>query len=340
LKCGLLRASVGARFHLSIKEGRPIHIKQTLAVLSLTVLAACTPSSATEPHGEWELVWFDGFDGDALDRGKWKPEQSCWGGGNDERQCYTDRPENIELSDGILRLKARKEEFKGPLRPPEIADDPNPTRTQKYTSGKVRSKGLAAWKYGRIEVRAKVPSGQGLWPAVWMMPDEPAYGGWPLSGEIDILETVNIGTDCDQCPGSDVENRTVSAIHFGDLPPGNSYVDQKTPLAQGGLPSDDFNIYAVEWGEGLIVFFVNGAEHLRVKRGEWFTGSDLADGNPNAPFDQPFYVMANLAVGGRWPERENEKGLDPDAVPAELQIDWIRVYQCAGDRETGRACMN
>ncbi|NNE48793.1 MAG: glycoside hydrolase family 16 protein, partial [Altererythrobacter sp.] len=210
---------------------------------------------------------------------------------------------------------------------------------QEYTSGKVRSKGLAAWKYGRIEVRAKVPAGQGLWPAVWMMPDEPAYGPWPLSGEIDILETVNIGTGCDECPGSEVENRTVSALHFGDLPPGNDLVDKKTPLATGKLPSDEFNTYAVEWGEGLIVFFVNGEEHLRATPADWFTGSQLANGNANAPFDQPFYVMANLAVGGKWPERDNEKGLDPDALPAELQIDWIRVYQCAEDRETGLACM-
>lgn len=311
---------------------------RSIALLVLGLLTGCTAPTASV-DAQWELVWADEFDGDALDLSKWAPEESCWGGGNDERQCYTDRQENIEVSDGLLRLKGRKEQFTGPLRPPEIADDPNPARTQEYTSGKVRSKGLAAWKYGRIEVRAKVPAGQGLWPAVWMMPDEPAYGPWPLSGEIDILETVNIGADCDECPGSEVENRTVSALHFGDLPPGNDLVDQKTPLATGKLPSDEFNTYAVEWGEGLIVFFVNGEEHLRATPADWFTGSQLGNGNANAPFDQPFYVMANLAVGGKWPERDNEKGLDQDALPAELQIDWIRVYQCVEDRETGRACM-
>lgn len=310
-------------------------------VLAALVLAgACSAGEVPAPRADWELVWADEFDGGDLDKTKWAPEESCWGGGNDERQCYTGRAENIEVSEGMLKLRARREVFTGPLMPPEIAEDPNPTRTQQYTSGKVRSKGLAAWKYGRIEVRAKVPPGQGLWPAVWMMPDDPAYGPWPLSGEIDILETVNIGAACNECPGSDIENRTVSALHFGDLPPGNTYLDAKTPLAVGGLPSDDFNTYSVEWGEGLIVFFVNGREHLRVSRDEWFTGSELAKGSANAPFDQPFYVMANLAVGGRWPERDNEKGLDPEVVPAELQIDWIRVYQCAGDRETGRACMN
>ena len=311
-----------------------------VTMLTAAVTASCAPSAANTAASDWELVWADEFEGDALDRTNWTPEQSCWGGGNDERQCYTDRGENIEVAGGLLKLKARKEEFTGPLRPPEIADDPNPTRTQQYTSGKVRSKGLAAWKYGRVEVRAKVPAGQGLWPAVWMMPDDPAYGPWPLSGEIDILETVNIGAACDECPDSDVENRTVSALHFGDLPPDNAYLDAKTPLAAGGLPSDGFNTYAVEWGEGLITFFVNDEEHLSVTADQWFTGSELAEGKANAPFDQPFYVMANLAVGGRWPERDNEKGLDPEAVPAEFQIDWIRVYQCAGDRETGRACMD
>ena len=327
----------GGPFSFSFaKKGYRMH--RSIVLAAAVMMAGCAAQDDSQ-DAQWELVWADEFDGNALGRTKWSPEESCWGGGNAERQCYTDRPENIEVSEGLLRLRGRKEQFTGPQHPPEIAEDPNPTRTQEYTSGKVRSKGLSAWKYGRIEVRAKVPSGQGLWPAVWMMPDQSAYGPWPLSGEIDILEAVNIGADCDECPGSKIENRTVSALHFGDLPPGNDLIDQKTPLATGKLPSDEFNTYAVEWGEGLIMFFVNGEEHLRASPDDWFTASQLADGNAGAPFDQPFYVMANLAVGGRWPERDNEKGLDPDALPAELQIDWIRVFQCAGDRETGRACM-
>ncbi|GIX20684.1 MAG: hypothetical protein KatS3mg120_2360 [Erythrobacter sp.] len=141
----------------------------------------------------WELVWADEFEGDALDRSKWTPEVSCWGGGNGERQCYTDRPENIAVEGGLLLLKARKERFAGPARPPEIAGRDNPTLVQSHTSGKVRTIGLHAWRYGRIEARARVPAGQGTWPAIWMMPDNPAYGPWPRSGEIDILEAVNIG---------------------------------------------------------------------------------------------------------------------------------------------------
>jgi len=287
----------------------------------------------------WELAWADEFDGDSLDRSKWTPEVSCWGGGNFERQCYTDRPENIAVEGGMLLLKARKERFTGPARPPEIAENPNPQLTQSYTSGKVRTRGLHAWRYGRIEVRAKVPPGQGPWSAVWMMPDADAYGRWPLSGEIDILEAVNIGAKCKLCDGGRGENRTISALHFGDLPPRNRLVDGRTTLPDGALPSDDFHVYAVEWGEGLIRFLVDDRVHLTVTADQWDSASPLALGNAAAPFDQPFYVMANLAVGGRLAEENNAKGVAAKSFPAQFAIDWIRVYQCAEDPDRGRACM-
>ncbi len=287
----------------------------------------------------WELAWADEFDGDSLDRSKWTPEVSCWGGGNFERQCYTDRPENIAVEGGVLLLKARKERFTGPARPPEIAENPNPQLTQSYTSGKVRTRGLHAWRYGRIEVRAKVPPGQGPWSAVWMMPDADAYGRWPLSGEIDILEAVNIGAKCKLCDGGRGENRTISALHFGDLPPRNRLVDGRTTLPDGALPSDDFHVYAVEWGEGLIRFLVDDRVHLTVTADQWDSASPRAKGNAAAPFDQPFYVMANLAVGGRLAEENNAKGVAAKSFPAQFAIDWIRVYQCAEDPDRGRACM-
>ncbi len=326
---------------------KPVGIAGAIASLAL---AACgTPGAssteAQEPQlspldaASWELVWEDEFDGNALDRTKWKPEESCWGGGNEERQCYTDRPENIAVAEGFLQLKALKEEFTGPDRPPEIAANPNPQVTQEYTSGKIRTRGLHSWKYGRFEVRAKVPAGQGMWPAVWMMPADDEYGSWPLSGEIDILEAVNLGAECAECEGTAGENRHVSALHFGNSPPDNRHVDQKTPLPDLALPSDEFHVYAVEWGEGLIRFLIDDRVHFTVTREEWFSGSELADENANAPFDKPFYIMANLAVGGKWPEETNEKGLDENSLPNQFVIDWIRVYQCAEDLEKGRACM-
>lgn len=307
---------------------------------------AAAPAAASAPvtlapleAADWELVWADEFDGDTLDSTKWRPEQSCWGGGNAERQCYTDRPANIAIEDGLLLLKARKERFTGPDRPPEIATQPGRQVTQEYTSGKIRTRGLHAWKYGRIEARARVPAGQGMWPAIWMMPADDAYGPWPLSGEIDILEAVNIGAACADCTGDIGENRTVSALHFGDLPPDNAHVDQRTAMHTGALPSRGFHTYAVEWGAGRIRFLIDDRVHFETTRDDWFTASAKAKGNRDAPFDEPFYIMANLAVGGAWPERENEKGLAQNALPNQFEIDWIRVYQCSTDRQRGLACM-
>jgi beta-glucanase (GH16 family) len=317
--------------------------KAGMLAAALLLLGAAPPQAplVTAPleGAGWELVWADEFEGEALDRTRWTPEVSCWGGGNNERQCYTDRPENIAVEKGLLLLKARKERFTGPARPPEIAENPNPRLTQAYTSGKVRTIGKHAWRYGRIEVRAKVPPGQGTWPAVWMMPDDPAYGPWPRSGEIDILEAVNIGAKCKACEGGRGENRTISALHFGDFAPKNRFVDSRTALPDLALPSDDFHVYAVEWGEGLIRFLVDDRVHLTVTADQWSTAAPMAKGNPAAPFDQPFYIMANLAVGGRLSEENNAKGLAAKSFPAQFAIDWIRVYRCGSDPGTGRACM-
>lgn len=317
-------------------SGLMVSLYTCLAMLaSGPVLADPAPKAA-----QWTLVWSDEFDGPSLDRNKWAPEVSCWGGGNSERQCYTDRLANVQVKDGHLYLKARKERFTGPDRPPEIAESPNPKRTQPYTSGKVRTRGLAAWQYGRIEFRAKPPKGQGTWPAVWMMPANDAYGRWPLSGEIDILEGVNLGAKCDVCEGQNGENRMLSAVHFGDLAPRNTHVAQRVALPDRSLPSDDFHVWTLEWGKDLMRFYLDGRLYWQVTPEQWWTASENAKGNRSAPFDQPFYIMANLAVGGKLSEDNNDKGLDPKAIPAELVIDWIRVYQCDGDRESGLACMN
>jgi beta-glucanase (GH16 family) len=316
-------------------------LKASTLTAALLLCGAGVPETqplAPKEGAGWELVWADEFEGTALDRSKWTPEVSCWGGGNNERQCYTDRPENIAVEGGMLLLKARKERFAGPARPPEIAEYDNPTQVQSHTSGKIRTIGLHAWRYGRIEARAKVPAGQGTWPAVWMMPDAPAYGAWPRSGEIDILEAVNIGAKCKTCQGG-AENRTISALHFGNFPPANRFVDHRNTLPDGALPSDDFHVYAVEWGEGLIRFLVDDRVHLTVTAEQWSTAAPQAKGRPAAPFDQPFYLMANLAVGGRLAEENNAKGLAAESFPAQFAIDWIRVYRCASDPAKGRACI-
>ena len=296
-------------------------------------------ANATKDKAGWALVWSDEFNGSDLDRKKWKPEKSCWGGGNNERQCYTGREENIRVADGMLRLIAREERFTGPDRPPEIASMPNPKVTQPFTSGKVRTLGLAAWKYGKIEFRAKPPRGQGTWPAVWMMPAGNHYGGWPRSGEIDILEGVNLGATCTVCEGGIGENRMISALHFGDYAPKNKVLDTRVALPSQALPSDDFHIWTLEWAEGLMRFYLDGKKYWELKDDQWDSASPKAKSNDVAPFDQPFYIMANLAIGGRLSEDNNDKGVAAGVAPAEFVLDWIRIYQCADDREKGLACM-
>jgi beta-glucanase (GH16 family) len=310
---------------------------QTLAMSAPA--ADMGPTTATTLHPDWELVWSDEFNGRSLDRRKWRPEESCWGGGNNERQCYTNRRKNIVVSDGLLRLRAHKESFRGPLRPPEIAENPNPIVAQPFTSGKIRTRGLASWRYGRVEFRARPPKGQGTWPAIWMMPANDSYGRWPLSGEVDILEGVNLGASCEVCAGTVGENRMLSAVHFGDLAPKNEHIHQRVALPDLSLPSDDFHIWTFEWGEGLMRFYLDGRPYWEVTAQQWRTASPLARSNPNAPFDKPFYIMANLAIGGKLSEENNDKGVADNVAPAEFAVDWIRIYQCKSDREKGLACM-
>jgi len=314
---------------------------RTSLLVAIAGLSGCTNVAARAQTAAvgWDLVWSDEFDGTELDRNKWKPELSCWGGGNQERQCYTDRSENIRVIDGVLHLKARKEQFTGPDRPPEIADKPNPKKTQEFTSGKIRTLGLASWKYGKMEFRAKPPKGQGTWPAVWMMPADNVYGGWPRSGEIDILEGVNLGATCDTCNGDVGENRMISALHFGDYAPKNKFLDTRVALPTNALPSDDFHVWTLEWGEGQMRFYLDGRKYWELRAGQWDSASPLAKSNAVAPFDQPFYIMANLAIGGGLSEKNNDKGVAANVTPAEFQIDWIRIYQCGEDKDTGLACM-
>lgn len=310
------------------------------ALLACLLLGQAQAHTLPATETGWQLVWSDEFNADQLDRGKWKPERSCWGGGNNERQCYTARPANVRVAGGLLHLIARQEKFSGPDRPPEIAAMPNPTVTKPFTSGKVRTRGIASWRYGKIEFRAKPPKGQGTWPAVWMMSADDHYGAWPLSGEIDILEGANLGASCTVCSGGVGENRMISALHFGSKPPHNEMQVTRPTVANYALPSDDFHIWTLEWGQGLMRFYLDGRQYWEVRADQWRTASPRAKGNPAAPFDQPFYIMANLAIGGKLAEENNDLGIVNGVVPAELQIDWIRVYQCGQDRATGRACMS
>ena len=301
------------------------------------------PAPAPAPEGDdfhpddkgWVRVWSDEFEGESLDPTKWQKEVACWGGGNSERQCYTDRKRNVEVVNGLLRLVAYPETFTGPEFAQDRADRGREI-TQEYTSGKVRTIGLADWKYGRFEARIKLPIGQGTWPAFWMLPADDAYGGWPLSGEIDIMEAVNLGASCSVCEDSSIENRSSGTLHFGSAFPNNSFKGTENPLPG---TFNDYFVFAAEWGEGRINWFVNGALFQTQTNTDWFTDSVSKEENANAPFDQNFYLMLNNAVGGNYPENTNERSFDPASFPNQMLIDWVRVYQCEFDGTAGTACM-
>jgi len=284
----------------------------------------------------WRLVWSDEFEGIELDRSKWIPETSCWGGGNNERQCYTDRDDNIDVSHGTLRLIAQPEKFSGSKYPQDWSDR-GELITRQYTSGKIRTKGLINWKYGRFEARLKLPQGQSTWPAFWMLPEDNSYGEWPLSGEIDIMEAVNLGENCKDCEKSKIENRSSVALHFGRLWPENQFRAKKNALPHA---NDAYHTFALEWTEGQMDWFVDDQKVFTMTQSEWFTNAVSKDLNALAPFDKPFYLMLNLAVGGNLPDSSHEKAFTPNSFPAELLVDWVRVYQCTGDMSTGKKCLN
>jgi len=305
--------------------------------------SGCLQSDATDakPQADdqgWVLVWADEFDGTQLDRTKWQPETSCWGGGNDERQCYTDRADNIAVEDGYLTLTAQPEIFTGPNFPQDFKDRGEQIK-QNYTSGKVRTLGRQSWTYGRFEARIRVPQGQSAWSAFWMLPQNNTYGKWPLSGEIDIMEAVNLGAICDDCGARNSETRSIGALHFGQAWPQNKYLTGQYDLGAETFDPEAFYSFAVEWGEGKINWFVDGNLYFSMDQSQWNTDGVEKTDRPAAPFDQPFYVMLNLAVGGNLPDNRNEKTFNPKSFPAQMQVDWVRVYQCNDDKETGRKCM-
>lgn len=241
----------------------------------------------------WKLVWSDEFDGDGLDAAKWEHVVGGWGFGNNESQYYTDRMENSFVKDGKLVIRAMREEYEG----------------KPYTSAKLVTQNKADWTYGRFEIRAKMPLGQGMWPAIWMMPtDMERYGGWPSCGEIDIMEY--LGHEPDKVYGT---------LHMGNP---HYYVGGNTTLEQGTF-ADDFHTFALEWTPTEMRWYVDDRQYYSLS--DWYTRSD-ADAEKSAypaPFDRAFYLQLNLAVGGNWPGYPDETTVFPQT----FEIEYVRVYQ-------------
>ncbi|MDO4188552.1 MAG: family 16 glycosylhydrolase [Lachnospiraceae bacterium] len=251
-------------------------------------------TSAIQLDG-YNLLWHDEFDGDKLNDKIWTREVREVGWTNNELQAYVDSEENAFVKDGTLVLKA--------------LDSGDGT----YTSGKVNSQNKADFQYGKVVVSAKTPKGKGLWPAIWMMPqDEEHYGQWPKCGEIDIMEVL----------GDDV-TKAYQTIHYGAPHAEQQGTYVISNALKDGTFATKFHEYSVEWEPGEIRFYTD--DHLVLTVNDWFSAVEGEDDKPYpAPFDQPFFVQMNLAVGGDWPGDPDE---NTDFENAEFAIDYVRVYQ-------------
>jgi beta-glucanase (GH16 family) len=238
-------------------------------------------------------VWRDDFSGTEIDWTKWAAEENGHGGGNGELQYYLDRPSNLRVENGCLILEARREK----LNVAGVLKD--------YSSARIRTKRRADWLYGRFEMSAKLPVGRGLWPAFWLLPSAEKYGGWAASGEIDIMEYK--GHEPNQVHGT---------LHFGGAWPRNKSKGQPYRLEKGGF-SEGFHLFAVEWEPGGIRWFVDGV--LYQEQREWSSEGGMFP----APFDQKFYMILNLAVGGGFAGAVESSTV----FPAQFVVDYVRVLQ-------------
>jgi beta-glucanase (GH16 family) len=247
-----------------------------------------TPAPTPAPAG-WKLVWSDEFDGGGLPADdKWTYDVGGSGWGNGEAQYYTDhRMENARVEGGKLVIEARRESYGG----------------MGYTSARLLSRNAGNWLYGRVVVRAKIPGGRGTWPAIWMLPTDWAYGGWPDSGEIDIME--HDGFD----PG--VIHGTVHTKAYNHI-----LGTQKTATRTVPDAMTAFHDYTLEWSADRIDVFVDDARY--------FTFTNEHTGSATWPFDRRFHLILNIAVGGSWGA---VKGIDDAAFPQRMEVDYVRVYQ-------------
>ncbi len=236
---------------------------------------------------DWQLVWSDEFDKPGLpDAKKWGYEVGFIR--NNEKQYYTkERAENARVENGSLVIESRKEQYKN-------AD---------YTSASLNTAKTATWTYGKIEVRAKLPTGKGMWPAIWMLGVNMPEVGWPKCGEIDIME--NVGYD------PDVIHANIHTEKYNHVK--KTGKGSKTTIKK---PSQDFHIYKVEWFPDRLDFFVDDQKY--------FTYENDGEGNPSWPFDKDHYLILNAAIGGSW---GGQKGIDDSIFPQKYYFDYVRIYQ-------------
>ncbi len=248
--------------------------------------------NTTPATKEWSFetipAWSDEFDYSGLpNTAKWNYDIGGGGWGNNELQYYTDNIKNVEVANGVLSITARKESMGG----------------KDYTSTRLISKNKGDFLYGRIEVKAKLPTGKGTWPAIWMLPTDWAYGGWPKSGEIDIME--HVGYDQDKVH---ISVHTEAYHH--------SINTQKTGTRMVPGASTSFHTYRIDWTPNSIKGFIDGEQMFQF----------LNEGKGSAvwPFDKRFHILINVAFGGNWGAAQ---GIDPSVLPQKLEVDYVRVYK-------------
>ena len=269
-----------------------------LLIIFSVILTYCSDSGTNPDDNDtvpviegYNLVWNDEFNDSQLNLLKWEHEVNANGGGNNELQYYTARSENSYIENGKLKIVALYENYSGF------------EGTRSFTSARIRSKYKGDWKYGRIEVSAKIPLGIGTWPAIWMLPTDWEYGGWPASGEIDIME--HVGYDPNVVHGS---------VHTEAY--NHSIGTQKTSKLTIPTATSTFHTYAIEWFEDHIDYYIDSTKY--------FSFNNENSGWQKWPFDKRFHLILNIAVGGNW---GGVKGIRTEAFPATMEIDYVRVYQ-------------
>jgi beta-glucanase (GH16 family) len=270
----------------------------SLCAIGQSESAKSAPSSNASSSSKWSLVWndeFNGPDGSVADPSKWVLESGGGGWGNNELEYYTRRPQNSYMQSGNLVIKVLQEKYTG-------ADG----ISRDYTSARMKSFGKFSQAYGRFEARIKIPRGQGIWPAFWMLGDDIKTNPWPDCGEIDIME--NIGKE------PSIVHGTIHGPGYN----GENGISASFALATDQRFADDFHVYAVEWEPEAIRFYVD--EHLYATR----TPSDLPKGTKWV-YDHPFFLLLNVAVGGGWPGNPDASSLFPQT----MLVDYVRVYQPA-----------
>lgn len=261
---------------------------QTNKLFLFCLALFCLETSCSAQSNKMKLVWSDEFNYSGLpDSTKWNYDVGGHGWGNNELQYYTSkRLENARAENGHLIIEARKENWQG----------------KDYTSARLVTKGKADWKYGRFEIKARLPKGLGSWPAIWMLASTTPLK-WPDDGEIDIME--HVGYD---------QGKIHASLHTKDY----YFVinTQKTAITNVPDCSEKFHVYALDWTADTIKILVD--DHV------YFSFGNEHKGKSKWPFDTPFYLLLNIAVGGNW---GGQKGMDDKSLPWKMEVDYVRVYQ-------------